>query len=156
MPRIHIIGAPGSGKTTYARKLANKLNLPLCCLDEIYHDNSGSKPRKRSEIERTNMAKKFATKQNWVSEGASFSDWVNPILERATEIHIVSPAKTTRVYRQIKRYIKRKLGIEKSTYKETLSGLWGGIKWTCRYERDTLPIILNKIPKRTKIYKIKR
>ena len=42
----------------------------------------------------------------------------------------------------IKRYIKRKLGIEKSTYKETLGGLWEGIKWTCRYERDTLPIIL--------------
>ena len=155
MPRIHIVGAPGSGKTTYARKLANARNLPLCHLDEIYHDNSGPVSRKRDEAERTKLAQEFAAKQNWISEGASFSDWVNPVLERATEIHIISPSRTIRVYRQIKRYIKRKLGLEQSTYRETLRGLWNGIKWTWDYDRDTLPTILNKIPKRTKVYKIK-
>ncbi|MCQ2562441.1 MAG: hypothetical protein MJ158_02400 [Alphaproteobacteria bacterium] len=154
MPRIHIIGAPGSGKTTYAKKLAKTLNLPLYHLDEIYHDNSGKHSRKRSESERTAMAQEFASTQNWVSEGASFSDWVNPVLKRATEIHIVSPARIIRIYRQIKRYIKRKLGIEHSTYKETLHGLWNGIEWTWNYDRNTLPIILAKISKRTKIYKI--
>ena len=154
MPRIHIIGAPGSGKTTYARKLAASCDLPIFYLDEIYHDNSGKVSRKRSESERTAMAQEFANTQNWVSEGASFSDWVNPVLKRATEIHIVSPSRITRVYRQIKRYIKRKVGIEHSTYKETLNGLWGGIKWTWNYDRDTLPIILKKIPHRTKIYKV--
>lgn len=154
LPRIHIIGAPGSGKTTYARKLAASYNLPVFYLDEIYHDNSGKVSRKRSESERTAMAQEFANTQNWVSEGASFSDWVNPVLKRATEIHIVSPSRMTRVYRQIKRYIKRKLGIEHSTYKETLNGLWNGIKWTWNYDHDTLPIVLKKIPKRTKIYKV--
>ncbi|MBQ6011686.1 MAG: hypothetical protein IJL23_01050 [Alphaproteobacteria bacterium] len=153
MPRIHVIGAPGSGKTTYANKLATKLNLPLCHLDEIYHDNSSAIPRKRSESERTAMAHEFAAGKNWVSEGASFSDWVNPILNRATEIHIVSPSRPTRVWRQIKRYIRRKLRIEHSTYNETLHGLWAGIKWTWNYDRDTLPIILKKIPRRTKICK---
>ena len=39
--------------------------------------------------------------------------------------------------------------------RETLRGLWGGIKWTWNYDRDTLPIILQKIPKRTKIKKVK-
>ena len=154
MPRIHIIGAPGSGKTTYARKLAISKKLPLHHLDEIYHDNSGSISRKRSESERTRMAQKIATTENWITEGASFSDWVNPILKRATEIHIVSPSRITRVWRQIKRYIQRKLGVEQTTYKETLRGLLSGIKWTWNYDKDTLPIILKKIPKRTKIYKI--
>ena len=56
MPRIHIIGAPGSGKTTYARRLAAARKLPLCHLDEIFHDNSGTAPRKRTESERTEMA----------------------------------------------------------------------------------------------------
>ncbi|MBO7656585.1 MAG: hypothetical protein J6S80_02560 [Alphaproteobacteria bacterium] len=154
MPRIHIIGAPGSGKTTYARKLAISKKLPLHHLDEIYHDNSGSISRKRSESERTRMAQKIATTENWITEGASFSDWVNPILKRATEIHIVSPSRITRVWRQIKRYIRRKLGVEQTTYKETLRGLLSGIKWTWNYDKHTLPIILKKIPKRVKIYKI--
>ena len=156
MPRIHIIGAPGAGKTTYANKIAKAYNLPLCHLDEIYHDNSGKKTRKRTETERITMASDFAKAQNWVSEGASFSDWVNPILKRATEIHIVSPSKIVRVHRLIKRYIKRKLGIEKATYKETLAGLFDGIKWTWHYDRDTLPIILKKIPKKTKVYRVYR
>lgn len=154
MPRIHVIGAPGAGKTTYARKLASMLNVPICHLDEIYHDNSGVVPRKRSESERKAMAQKFANKQNWVTEGTSFSDWINPVLKRATEIHIVSPSRIIRVWRLIKRYIKRKFGIEHSAYNETLRGLWDGIKWTWQYDRKTLPIILNKIPKRTKIRKI--
>ena len=155
MSRIHVIGAPGSGKTTYARRLAAARNLPLCHLDEIFHDNSGTTPRKRTESERTEMATEFAQGKDWISEGASFSDCVNPILKRATERHIVSQSRMIRVWRQIKRYIRRKFGIEQTTYRETLRGLWGGIKWTWNYDRDTLPIILQKIPKRTKIKKVK-
>ena len=151
LPRIHIIGAPGSGKTTYARKLAASYNLPLFCLDDIYFDNSGKTSRKRSEVERTAMAQEFASTEDWISEGASFSDWINPVLKRATEIHIIAVSRSTCVYRQIKRYLKRKLGIEHSTHKETLKELWNVIKWTWHYNDDMIPIIIEKIPKNTKI-----
>ena len=50
MPRIHVIGAPGSGKTTYARRLAAARKLPLCHLDEIFHDNSGTARQKLHRI----------------------------------------------------------------------------------------------------------
>lgn len=95
-------------------------------------------------------------KRSYITEGTSFSDWINPLLERATEIHVVSPSRVIRVWRQIKRFMRRKLGFEHSTYRETLSGLWHGIKWTWRYECDTMPIIRNKIPQTTPIYKIRR
>lgn len=36
MNKILIIGGNGSGKTTFARKLSRKLNLPLIHLDKIY------------------------------------------------------------------------------------------------------------------------
>lgn len=37
MKKIIIIGCPGSGKTTFAVKLANKLGIKLFHLDAIYH-----------------------------------------------------------------------------------------------------------------------
>lgn len=37
MKRIIVIGCPGSGKTTFAEKLRDKLSLPLFYLDAIWH-----------------------------------------------------------------------------------------------------------------------
>lgn len=40
MNRIAIVGSPGAGKTTFSKKLASKLELPLYHLDYFYHDNA--------------------------------------------------------------------------------------------------------------------
>ena len=37
MKKIIVIGCPGSGKTTFAEKLSDKINLPLYYLDAIWH-----------------------------------------------------------------------------------------------------------------------
>ena len=37
MKKIIVIGCPGSGKTTFAEKLRNKIGLPLFYLDAIWH-----------------------------------------------------------------------------------------------------------------------
>lgn len=37
MKRVLIIGSPGAGKSTFARKLRDKTGLPLYYLDRIYH-----------------------------------------------------------------------------------------------------------------------
>ena len=35
--KILVIGSPGSGKSTFSRKLRDKIGLPLYYLDMIYH-----------------------------------------------------------------------------------------------------------------------
>ncbi|MBT8194426.1 MAG: AAA family ATPase [Acidimicrobiia bacterium] len=37
MERIAVVGPPGSGKTTVARELADRLHLPHIELDSIFH-----------------------------------------------------------------------------------------------------------------------
>ena len=37
MKKIIIIGSPGAGKTTFARKLSDKIGIPLIYLDAIWH-----------------------------------------------------------------------------------------------------------------------
>ena len=38
--RIYIVGGPGSGKTTYAKKLSEKHKIPYVELDELYWVNA--------------------------------------------------------------------------------------------------------------------
>ena len=66
MRKIIVIGCPGSGKTTFARKLRDKTGLPLYYLDAIWH-----KPDKthipREEFD-ARMAEILPTEE-WIIDG---------------------------------------------------------------------------------------
>lgn len=64
MKRVVVIGSPGAGKTTFARKLAGILNVPLHHLDYYYHDNRFHYPDNKPAW------------QAKVSELVSGSEWV--------------------------------------------------------------------------------
>ena len=71
MNKVIIIGCPGSGKSTFARKLRDKTFLPLYYLDNIYHlpdktDLSQEEFNKRiDEITRTD---------SWIIDGCYFNN----------------------------------------------------------------------------------
>ncbi len=61
MKRILVIGCPGSGKSTFSKKLAEKLNYPLLHLDRIFHiDNENHVTRE----ELKSQIKKFINNSN--------------------------------------------------------------------------------------------
>lgn len=66
MKKIIVIGCPGSGKSTFARKLRDKINLPLFYLDMIWH-----KPDKTtiSEEEFDDKLSKILEKDEWIIDG---------------------------------------------------------------------------------------
>ena len=81
--RIHVIGGPGSGKTTLAAQAALRLRVPFYELDTVgYEDGSGAErplPIRIADI------KRIAAQPGWVTEGV-FLGWTHALFETADEI----------------------------------------------------------------------
>ena len=66
MKRVMVIGCPGSGKSTFARKLRDKTGLPLYYLDMIWHRSD------KTHISREEFNKKLGEileKNEWIIDG---------------------------------------------------------------------------------------
>jgi adenylate kinase family enzyme len=81
--RIHVIGGPGSGKTTFARRLATRLSIPVTDLDEIGYV-AGAGP-KRPLSERLAAVSAIAAQPTWITEGI-YLWWVEDFLRSADAI----------------------------------------------------------------------
>lgn len=66
MKKIIVIGCPGSGKSTFARKLQQKTGLPLYYLDMIWH-----KPDKTtvSDEEFDTRLQEIVAREEWIIDG---------------------------------------------------------------------------------------
>lgn len=79
--RIHIIGGPGSGKTTLASRLAAAIGVRPVHLDGIARVGGGTGPP-RSMEQRLNDVSAIASRPAWVTEGVHLG-WTDALLERA-------------------------------------------------------------------------
>ena len=82
--RIHIIGGPGSGKTTLAKLLAARLNISFYELDVIGWE-SGVGPE-RSLEDRLRDVARIAAQPDWVTEGGPVIGWTDELLRAADTI----------------------------------------------------------------------
>lgn len=81
--RIHVIGGPGTGKSTLARRLGQMYGLPVHELDQIAYEGIDFRPRDRAAC--LARAEEIAAQERWVTEGI-FVDWTEPLLTRADSI----------------------------------------------------------------------
>ncbi len=74
MKKIIIIGCPGSGKSTFARELADRTGLPLFHLDMLYWN--ADKTTVPKEVFRARL-KEILAKDEWIIDGnyASTMEW---------------------------------------------------------------------------------
>ena len=82
--RIHIVGGPGSGKTSLATQLAARTGLPVHHLDDVARVGGGDGPL-RSEEERNLLVEAILGQDGWITEGVHLL-WTEPFLERADVI----------------------------------------------------------------------
>ena len=82
--KILVIGSPGSGKSTFSRKLRDKMGLPLYYLDMIYH-----KPD-RTTVTREEFDEKLShilTLDRWIIDG-NYQRTLPVRFERCTDIFL--------------------------------------------------------------------
>ena len=110
--KIHIIGGPGSGKTTLAKQLSEKLGIPRFDLDDLQWDNaSGAYGTRRAPQERDALLAEILKHDDWIIEGVYYA-WCGQCFADADQIRLLHVPR--RVYRRriIRRFLLRKLGLE--------------------------------------------
>jgi adenylate kinase family enzyme len=78
--RVHIVGGPGSGKSTFAQHVSASSGLPVYSLDLIAYE--GPDYKERSLAFRSAKAREIASTPRWITEGI-FIGWTQPLLEEA-------------------------------------------------------------------------
>lgn len=139
--KIFITGNSGCGKSFIANKLSKEHNIKICSLDNLVWKNN----LKRSYEERENLLNDFLLKNNsWVIEGMSHNNWMHEVYKQADHIFILKTSNFLAKTRIIKRFIKKKLGIEKG-HKETLKSLKNLFKIRKEYQENIMPEIIENL-----------
>lgn len=135
--KIHIIGCSGTGKTYLARGLSEKYHIPHFDLDDLQWDSSSdSYGVKRPAWKRNELLQEILQNEDWIIEGVYYG-WVQESFEKADVIYVLTTPKHIYKYRIIKRFLKRKMGMEKGK-KETLKSLCDLLKWTDTFQYQNM------------------
>ncbi len=118
--RIHIIGGPGSGKTTLAREIAVYLQIEAYELDKIAF--TGPEFEERPLADRIADVHAIASRPAWVTEGL-FVQWTDELMTQASIVvwldHVNWERSTWRIMKRFVklaiREVKRRRGLEKFT-----------------------------------------
>ncbi|BCA56286.1 DNA topology modulation protein FlaR [Nitrospira sp. KM1] len=131
--RIHIIGAPGSGKSHAAIQLSKRAGIPAYDLNDLFWDRSVKRYGVRApEIERNAWFAELVKQECWIFEGVYLS-WVQAGFDKADVIGVLTPSALLRDWRIIKRFVYRKLGMTPAK-SERIIDLCRLIQWNHQYE----------------------
>lgn len=125
MNRLWITGAMCSGKSSLAREISKRLEIPLLSLDDItYKANFREKyPELESRIKLVSF---ILENREWVIEGSQKRSWVESGLQFADKVFIVSLNKRVRMTRFLKKHIKEMLNgnSPKEGFAKKLGWVW--------------------------------
>ena len=104
--RIHIVGGPGSGKTTLARQIARQLDAPAYDLDVVAFENGAG--AKRGLDERLRDVQCILAQPAWVTEGI-YLWWTLALMESADAIVWLDVPWRVAAWRIVTRHVRAEL-----------------------------------------------
>ncbi|WP_261300500.1 AAA family ATPase [Paenibacillus andongensis] len=135
MKKILIIGIVTSGKTTLAKRLSKKINVPWYELDSIVHHQTSTGRYKRTAEEQIDVLMEIDKNGTWIFEGTDRESYQCLYQMADTIIFLDTPLWKRRI-RILTRFLKQKLGIEKCHYKLDFLMLKMMYKWTRDFEQN--------------------
>ena len=134
MERILVIGCPGGGKTTFARKLSIKLNIPLHHLDAHFWKENWT-PTPQDEFRA--ILKKLMEEPQWIVDG-NYSRTIDIRIASADAIILFDFSKVLNLWRTLRRYV-----LHFGTVRPEMGGgnreriAWKHIKYIITFPRKT-------------------
>jgi adenylate kinase family enzyme len=136
--RILITGNAGSGKSTFGKKLAKELNLPLYGLDNIVWKKGWLKT---PEDEKQRLIKGITDKECWIIEGVS-----KLVFEEADKVYFLDIPAYRCVINIVKRFLENGFGTREEMPDgcPEFIGVWKAIRIVFIYGKVTRPWLLRE------------
>lgn len=135
--KIHIIGGSGSGKSFLAEELSKEYGIPHYDLDDLQWDQQAAEyGTKRAPQERQRLLEQILKQPDWIVEGVYYA-WCQQCFADADRIYLLCVPRYQYRYRILRRFVRRKLGIEEGK-KETLKSVANLLKWADRYQKENM------------------
>jgi adenylate kinase family enzyme len=143
MKRVVVLGSPGAGKSTFARKLHQRSGLPIVHLDFYYHQ---SKYDYINNLEAwIARVKKLMEPEEWIIDG-NYQSTVPLRCEAADTIILFDLPRRVCMYRVLRRrlQLRNKQRVDMpSEWKEKAD--WGFLKFVWNFNRLQIPRIVEVI-----------
>ncbi|MCM1254444.1 MAG: DNA topology modulation protein FlaR [Clostridium sp.] len=151
--KLDIIGSVASGKTTLAREISTKYQMPFYEKDNIVWARTLNGDRKRSPKERDRIFTEIIKSDNWIVEGSPRKN-LRESFKYCDYIILLDVNIWTRLFRVFRRWIRQKRGKEGYNSKPTLKFLYFNIKWVFEYnvEREAIIKDLTKYGTKFKVF----
>ena len=142
MERVLVVGSPGAGKSTFARRLAERTGLPLVHLDQHYWQPGWTEPGKE---EWRGKVRQLAEQPRWIMDG-DYGSTLDMRLSRADTVFFLDFPRWLCLSRVLKRIA--------TSYGRVRPDLAAGcpeqfdfsfLKFVCNYPRDRRPALIERL-----------